>query len=108
MLAAGSMMYGYVTPMPGRMGWRHMFWGRGMMGHWGMGWPWLGLIAGAIVLVSAILLYSAPRYARSLGLTIVVTSALNILFGVGGILASLLALSGGLIAITPEQHSPQA
>lgn len=77
------------------------------MGYLGMGWPWLGLIAGAIVVVSAIALYAYPQYRRSLGMTILLVSLLNLFFGMGGLLASLLSIFGGVVALTPREISPE-
>ena len=66
MLLSGRFMYGSFTRLPGRSpsGWGHphMLWGRGMMGYFGLDWPWVGLIEGAIVIVSyrALCLSSLP------------------------------------------------
>ncbi len=107
MLASGGLMYGRFNRMP--TGWRphHMMWGRGMMGHFGLGWPWFGLIAGAIVVMSAIAFYNSPQHRRSLGITILGVSLLNLFFGMCGFLASLLGIAGGIVALTPRQLSEE-
>ncbi|MEM9904812.1 MAG: hypothetical protein AAF921_07295 [Cyanobacteria bacterium P01_D01_bin.44] len=109
MLTSGRMMYGGFGRMPihdGR-GMGHMMWGRGMMGQFGLWWPWVGLLAGAIVIVSAIMLYFAPQYRRSLGTTILVASILNLFLGMGGVLASALGIAGGIITLTPKATSQE-
>lgn len=107
MLGSGRMMYGGFGRMPGGWGAGHMMWGRGMMGQFGLWWPWFGLLAGAIVIVSAIILYLAPQYRRSLGATILVTSILNLFLGMGGVLASALGIAGGIITLTPRATSQE-
>lgn len=109
MLASGRMMYGGFghVPMHSSWGMRHMMWGRGMMGHFGLWWPWFGALAGTIVIVCAIILYFAPQYRRSLGSTILVTSILNLFLGMGGLFASILAITGGIITLTPNATSQE-
>ena len=104
MIGAGRMMSGRVLNGVGQ-GARHMVWRHGMMP--GLWWPWFGILAGAIVIVSAILLYLLPRHHRSLGLTILVTAVLNLFLGMGGILASGLAIVGGALAVTPPTASQE-
>lgn len=98
MVAMGGWMPGWPT-MGGMMGagggW---MWGHGVMGFGGTWQPWLGLIAGIVVLVGAVVLYSRPRTAPTWGIVIVVVSALNLFVGMGGFLASLLGLVGGALA----------
>ena len=84
-----------------------MMWGRGMMGGFGLWWPWFGVLAGAIVIVCAIVFYFAPQYRRSLGVTILVTSILNLFLGMGGLLASALGIAGGIVALTPKATSQE-
>ncbi len=107
MLAAGCLMYGRFNRMPRGWGPQHMMSGRGMMGHFGMGWPWFGSVAGAIVVISAIALYSSPQHRRSLGITILGVSLLNLFFGMGGFLASLLGIAGGIVALSHRQLSQE-
>ena len=105
MMLSGRLMYGSFTRIPGGWGRHHMIWGRGMMGHFGWGWPWIGLIAGTIVIVSAIVLYLYPRYHRSMGMTILVASLFNLFLGMGGVLASALGVVGGVVALLPKEVS---
>lgn len=76
-------------------------WGHGMMGGY-LGWgrtPWLGLIFGIVVLVGAIAIYLRPDKSPGWGIAILVASAVNVLFGMGGLLAGLLGIAGGAWAI---------
>lgn len=80
----------------GMMGGGSWMWSHGMVG-W---WPWFGVVAGIIVLVGAAMLYAQPRQAPAWGIAILVVSALNLFLGMGGLLASLLGLIGGALALT--------
>jgi hypothetical protein len=104
MLASGAMMHrGWgLMPMRGRWEMGHMMWGEAMVGTVGW-WQWIGIVAGAIVLISAIILSLAPQYRRSLGITIVIVAILNLIFGIGGLFSSILAIGGGWLAIS---HHP--
>jgi len=98
MLFAGGMIFGSgwgPGPMGGMMGAGGWMWGHGL----GMGWPWLGILAGIIVLVGAAMLYAQPKQAPRWGIVILIASALNLFLGVGGLLASLLGLIGGALAL---------
>ncbi|NOX44991.1 MAG: hypothetical protein GXO72_04595 [Caldiserica bacterium] len=94
MAGAGIAMYGWVGPVS-------WMWGHGMMGGYA-GWPrlpWLGLVFGVVVLVGAAMLYSRPEKSQGWGIAILVVSAVNLLFGMGGVLASLLGIVGGAWAV---------
>lgn len=98
MLLAEAMMSGYGPgwhPGPGMMGGGGWMWGHGVVG-W---WPWFGILAGIVVLVSAAMLYAQPRLSHAWGTLILVASALNLFLGMGGILASLLGIIGGALAL---------
>jgi len=104
MLGTGGMMYG--------MGYMHgggfmddagsWMWGHGMMRGVGTGlWtPWFGPIAGVIVLFAAALLYIRPGQARKWGLVIVIVSAVDVLIGMGGLIAGALGVIGGVLAMS--------
>ena len=94
MVGVSLMMYHWAGPTA----WT---WGHGMMGGY-FGWarfPWLGLVFGIVVLLGAVVLYARPERAHVWGIAILVASAVNLLFGMGGILASLLGVAGGALAI---------
>lgn len=105
MFLSGRFLYGSFTRMPAGWGHHHMMWGRGMMAHFGWGWPWLGLIAGIVVMTCAIAFYLSPQHHGSLGLTIVIVSLANLFIGMGGMFASALGITGGVVAILPKQVS---
>ena len=99
----GGMMGGQggqigMTHWQGMNGW---MWGRGA--HvFGMSWAWFGLVAGIVVLIGAVMLYVKPEQRRSWGLVIVVISGLNILIGIGGLLAGALGVVGGVLAMAAK------
>jgi len=108
-LIAGIWMLGTRGLMAG-FGWNlvmrgHWMWGhgitRGMGGvipvlFWG---PWFGIIAGIIVLLAAVILYSNPSKAQSWGVVILIVSVLNLVVGMGGFLPGVLGIIGGALAI---------
>ncbi len=100
LLAGGAMMgsAGWGSMGPGMMGGGGMgwMWGHGVIG-W---WPWLGLLAGIIVLIGAAMLYAKPAQSQGWGIVILVASALNLFLGMGGLLASLLGIVAGALALT--------
>lgn len=107
MIASGRMMYGNFHQIPMNDGWGmgNTMLGSGMMAQFGLWWPWFGLLAGSVIIVSALFLYIAPQYRRSLGSTILVTSILNLFLGMGGLLASVLGITGGVVASTSKVSS---
>lgn len=105
LLARSGMMYG----------WGHDAWHGRMhrwMGEWGpgeffaMGWPWLGAIAGVVLLVAAVALYVRPEARRAWGIVILVTSALQLLFGMGGVLPAFLGFVAGALALMGVRSAP--
>lgn len=98
LLARSGMMYR----------WSHEGWHGRMgpwMGDWGpgdffaLGWPWLGVVAGILLLVAAVALYVRPEARRAWGIVIFVTASLHLLFGMGGFLPAVLALVAGALAV---------
>jgi hypothetical protein len=79
----------------GMHGWMY---GRGMdiIGAW---WPWFGFAAGFVVLTGAAFLYLKPEQHRSWGTAILVVSALDFLFGMGGIVAGGLGVIAGILTL---------
>ncbi len=63
-------------------------------------WSWIGLAAGVVVLIGAVMLYSRPASARAWGIAILVVSAVGMLAGAGGLLAGILGIIGGILAGT--------
>jgi hypothetical protein len=99
MLASGARLHrGWeMMPMHGRWEMGHMMWERELVGP--LWWSWIGIFAGAIVLISAIVLSLAPQYRRSLGVTIMIVTTLNLIFRTGGLFPSILAIGGGWLAL---------
>lgn len=109
MLGHGSMMYGRFGRNMSRWGGHHhhLLWERSMAGHFGLWWPWIGVIVGSVVVVSAICYYLAPQYRRTLGMTILVASLINLFFGMSGMFASFFGIAGAVIILSPAPASEQ-
>ncbi|MEM1946119.1 MAG: hypothetical protein QXF95_03785 [Candidatus Caldarchaeum sp.] len=92
------MMWGGMAYWGGMMG-------PGMMMGWWMPWAWsalpfIGLVSGIVVIASALMLQSRPSQAHTWGALILAFSMISI-FGMGGfIIGALLALVGGILALT--------
>lgn len=101
-LRMGGMMGGESGRYHQMRGWSGMngwMWGLGVYA-FGAWWPWFGAIAGIVVVVGAIILYTNPRQQRSWGVVILVVSALDFLLGMGGLIAGALGVVGGILAIS--------
>ncbi len=97
MLSMGGMMNGWhaMDQWHGMNGW---MWGRGMHA-FGLWWPWFGILAGVVVVIGAAILYFRPEHRRNWGAVILVVSAIDLLFGMGGLLAGVLGVIGGAMAM---------
>jgi hypothetical protein len=97
MLATGTMMSGI-----GEWGMYGWMWGHGMMRGLAptLWWPWFGLIAGIVVLIGAAMLYAKPEQRQTLGIVIIIASALNFFVGMGGLVAGALGVIGGALALS--------
>jgi hypothetical protein len=99
----GGMMQGQggqygpsgMSHFQGRSGW---MWSSGMRA-FGATWPWLGVAAGIVVLIGAVMLYVKPRERRGWGLAILIISAVDFFVGMGGLLAGVLGVLGGALAM---------
>jgi hypothetical protein len=101
MLATAGMSYGFAWHhVGGRMPGRWM-WCNGVMGDFlpTIWWPWFGILSGVLVLVGAGVFYAKPEQSRNWGVLILAVSAINLLVGVGGFLASVLGIVGGAMAL---------
>lgn len=113
-----SLLAGLWALIPGvlRYAWGPSPMGGGMGSHWTRGgwmwrhgmmrdmaplfwWPWFGVIAGIVVLIGAVMLYNKPEHCRGWGMAILILSALNLFIGMGGLLASVLGIIGGAMAL---------
>jgi hypothetical protein len=114
MTMLGSWIGNYGYGMMGGYGWGGMMRpGFGMMGGLGYGFGFLGLLGlifGAIVIISAFMLNSKPEQHSTWGTLIVIFSVLSIFgsamggFGIG----LILGLIGGILAITWKPTPPKA
>lgn len=93
MLASGAMM---------AWGMENWMWGHGMMRGFAprLWWPWFGIVAGIVVLMGAAMLYMKPAQRQTWGMVILIVSALNFFFGMGGLLAGALGVIGGALALS--------
>ncbi|MGQ9700111.1 MAG: DUF6114 domain-containing protein [Candidatus Bipolaricaulaceae bacterium] len=65
----------------------------------GRPWIWPRLVLGILILIGAAFLFSRPKQARPWGIVILVCASLSVFFGMGGIIAGLLGIIGGALAI---------
>lgn len=105
MLLPSYSMHGNFTRRFEGWGHHHMMRDFNMTGYFGLGWPWVGFIAGVIAIVCAAVIYAYPRYHRSMGTTVLIVSLLNLFFGMGGMMASALGIVGGVVALLPKEVS---
>ena len=76
--------------------------GQGVSGSWIPAesiWPLFSVSIGLLIVVGAILLCIKPFHRHTWGTLIVLASALDFLFGAGGILGGVLGVIGGIVAI---------
>ena len=62
-------------------------------------WPLFSVSVGLLIVAGAILLCIKPCHRHTWGTLIVLASALDFLFGAGGILGGVLGIIGGIVAI---------
>jgi len=70
-----------------------------------MGWPWIGAIAGVLVLVGAVGLYTRPEARKRWGTVILVASGAALVLGMGGFLAAILGLVAGALAVLSDRST---
>jgi hypothetical protein len=63
-------------------------------------WTWLALLTGGGVLVAGIVMLARPDSHVGWGITILVSAAVALFMGAGGLLGVALAIIGGILAIT--------
>ena len=92
-----GMMGGYYGMMNGYYG---MMQGFGYGGWWFYGAAVVGLVAGIIVLIGAVMIYAHPSSAPTWGLLVLVFSIVSF-FGMGGFfVGAILGIVGGALAMT--------
>jgi uncharacterized protein DUF6114 len=90
---SGGMMNGYYGMMQG-------------FGGWFYGFAVLGIMAGVLVLFSAIMMYDRPRQVAMWGALILGFSVVSF-FGAGGFfIGAILGILGGILALTWREASP--
>jgi len=97
----GSTPYGQYGHGYGMHDWGGMYawmYGRGVYGAGGW-WSWFAVAAGLSVIAGGFLLYLKPDQRRAWGCAIVVISALDFLFGMGGLVAAALGIIAGALAL---------
>ena len=104
MLAAGGMMggFGWGGMMGGSQGMHGWMWGRGNVRGFPLWSPWFTVAAGIFVLIGAVMLYVRSEQRRSWGVVILVVSALDIFWGMMGLLAGTLGVIGGVLALSAK------
>ncbi len=103
LLAGLSMLgTGWMVSAMGAGGPPGWMWSPGMMRGFppALWWPWFGLVAGLVVLIGAVILYSNPAQARTWGIVILIASGLNFLIGMGGFVSGTLGIIGGALALS--------
>jgi len=95
---APQSQYGHHYGMYGWSGMYGWMYGRGLH-TFGESWPWIGFAAGFVVLAGAAFLYLRPQQRRSWGAMILAASALDLFFGMGGVVAGALGVIGGIMAL---------
>jgi hypothetical protein len=96
--------------------WNHTGYMRGWVSHHSMmtrvaggaWWPWLGIAAGIVVLMGAVVLYVRPEQRRGWGTAIIAAAAANALVGMGGVLPGIVGVIGGILALTWRPGEPRA
>ena len=63
-------------------------------------WPWVGLLTGVLIVTAAIVLLASPAHRAGWGITIIVAAVVGLLLGTGGLIAAVLAIVGGVLALT--------
>lgn len=99
---SGGMMSGYSSMMRGYGG-SMMSGYYGMMqgfGGWFYGFAIIGIIAGVLVLFSAVMMYDRPRHVATWGTLILVLSEVSFFGASGFFVGAALGIVGGILALT--------
>ena len=63
-------------------------------------WPWVGLLTGALAVIGAIVILASTANHTGWGIAMIVAAVLGLLLGTGGLIAAILVIVGGVLAIT--------
>lgn len=95
---AHSGEWGRAYPVDNWSGAYSWMYGRGLYGS-GEWWPWLAFVAGLSIIAGGFILYLKPDQRRNWGAAIIILSALDFLFGMGGLGAAALGIIAGMVAL---------
>jgi hypothetical protein len=107
MLTTRGMIGRFAGPMALRWPWfwyHRMFHGAGDVVPTLRIWSWLGIVAGILVLVGAVIIYTRPSEIKSWGKIILIASAISLIIGLGGFLPGILGIVAGALAIAWERQ----
>jgi len=102
MLATRGLCYRFSGPVAMRWPWfwyHRMFRGAGDITPSLGFWSWLGTMAGILVLVGGVVLYTRPGLSVLWGKIILIASAVGLIIGMGGFLPGVLGIVAGALAI---------
>jgi len=102
MLATRGLGYRFPGHMVMRWPWfwyHRMFRGAGDVTPFLGFWSWLGALAGILVLVGGVVIYTRPEQSALWGKIILIASAVGLIIGLGGFLPGILGIVAGALAI---------
>lgn len=102
MLTTRGLSWRLMGPMVMRWPWfwhHRMFRGAGDVIPFLRWWSWLGTVAGILVLVGAVVIYTRPQQSMVWGKIILIASAVSLIIGLGGFLPGILGIVAGALAI---------
>ncbi len=102
MLATRSLSCRIPGPLALRWPWfwyHRMFRGAGDIAPFLGFWSWLGALAGILVIIGAVVIYTRPDQSNLWGKIILIASAVSLIIGIGGFLPGILGIVAGALAI---------
>jgi len=102
MLATRGLSYRFPGPVIMRRPWfwyHRMFRGAGDVTPFLEFWSWLGSLAGVVILVGGVVIYTRPEQSVLWGKIILIASAAGLIIGMGGFLPGILGIVAGALAI---------
>lgn len=102
MLVTRGLSPRFPGPMSMRLPWiwyHRMFRGAGDVTPFLGFWSWLGGLAGVVVLVGGVIIYTRPEQSALWGKIILIASAVSLIIGMGGFLPGILGIVAGALAI---------
>jgi hypothetical protein len=102
MLATRGLSCRFTGPVVMRWPWfwyHRMFRGAGDVTPFFGFWSWLGAVAGILVIIGAVVIYTRPDQSALWGKIILIASAVSLIIGIGGFLPGILGIVAGALAI---------